>query len=60
MLYTNKQQMKWLTQRKPTLPTLNARIKTLKENNSIRSAVYSIRAPTYTLAKFLAKKKSGI
>jgi hypothetical protein len=55
-LIVQKNQIKYLTQRKPKPPTLNAQIKIHKLNNPIRPVVNNTQAPTYKIAKFLAKK----
>ena len=46
-------QIKYLTQKNPTPPKLNARIKIHKPNNPIRPVVNNINAPTYKIAKKL-------
>jgi hypothetical protein len=39
-------------------PTLNALVKTHKENAPIRPVINNTRAPSYKLAKYLNKKNS--
>jgi phosphodiesterase/alkaline phosphatase D-like protein len=52
-LIFNKNKIKFLTQKNPTPPKLNARIKIHKPNNPIRPVVNNITAPTYKIAKKL-------
>jgi hypothetical protein len=52
-LIFTKEQIKYLTQRKPTPPQLNARIKIQKQDIPIKPVINNINAPTYKLAKKL-------
>jgi thermostable 8-oxoguanine DNA glycosylase len=54
-LIINKNQTKYLAQKKTQAPTLKAQIKLHKTESPIRPVVNNIKAPTYKLAKFLAK-----
>ena len=54
-LIINKNQTKYLIQKKPQAPTLKAQIKLHKTGMPIRPVINNINAPTYKLAKFLAK-----
>jgi hypothetical protein len=51
-----KQQIKYLIQKKPQPPTLNAQIKIHKPGNPIRPVINNMNAPTYKIAKHLAKQ----
>jgi hypothetical protein len=46
----------YLVNIKPTAPTLNALIKTHKENEPIRPVVNNTQAPSYKIAKYLNKR----
>jgi predicted CoA-binding protein len=49
-------QIKYLTQKKPQHPTLNAQIKLHKPDKPIRPVINNKLAPTYKIAKFLSKQ----
>jgi hypothetical protein len=51
---------KYLTNIKPTAPTLNVYIKTRKENEPIRPVVNNTHAPVYKTAKYLIKKLNNL
>jgi hypothetical protein len=48
-------QKKYLTHIKPQPPTMNAQIKTHKENEPIRPVINNIQAPSYKIVKFFNK-----
>jgi hypothetical protein len=50
-----KQNIKHLTQRKPSPPTLKAQLKLHKPDIPIRSVVNNKQAPTYKIAKHMTK-----
>jgi hypothetical protein len=50
-----KKQIKYLIQKKPQPPTLNAQIKIHKPGSPIRSVIKNINAPSYKISKHLAK-----
>jgi hypothetical protein len=54
-LIISKKQIKYLTQKKPQPPTLNAQIKTHKPGNPIRPVINNIYAPSYKIYKHLIK-----
>ena len=58
-LIINKNQTKYLIQKKPQAPTLKAQIKLHKTGMPIRPVINNINAPTYKLANFLAKSISS-
>jgi hypothetical protein len=51
----NKQQIKYLTQRKPLPPTLKAQLKLHKKDIPIRPVINNKTAPSYKLSKHLTK-----
>jgi hypothetical protein len=55
-LIIQKNQIKYLTQKKPQPPTLNAQIKLHKPGKPIRPVINNTLAPTYKIAKFLSKR----
>jgi hypothetical protein len=54
-LVIEKERSKYLINKKPSAPKLNAYIKTHKEGTPIRPVINSIQAPSYKLAKYLNK-----
>ena len=52
-LIIDKQNIKYLLQKKPTPPTLKARIKLHKQDKPIRPVVNNTKSPIYKLAKYL-------
>jgi hypothetical protein len=55
-LIVNKNQIKYLLQKKPQVPTLKAQIKMHKPGNPIRPAINNMNAPAYEISKYLANK----
>ena len=51
-----RKQQKFLSQIKPSAPTLNALIKTHKQNEPIRPVINNLQAPSHKLAKYINKK----
>jgi hypothetical protein len=51
----DKDIIKYLTQKKPTPPTLKAQLKLHKPNISLRTVIKITNAPTYKLAKHLIR-----
>ena len=50
-LIINKQKIKYLTQKKPSQPTLKAKLKLHKTDTPIRTPIDNIKAPSCKLAK---------
>ena len=54
-LITDKKKIKYLIQQKPSPPTLKAQLKLHKTGIPIRPIINNVKAPTYKIAKHLAK-----
>ena len=52
----NKNQIKYLLQKKPLPPTLKAQIKIQKSGNLIRPVINNMNAPAYKVSKYLVNK----
>jgi dihydroneopterin aldolase len=55
-LIINKNQIKYLLQKKPQAPTLKAQIKVHKPGNPIRPVINNMNAPAYKISKYLVNK----